>query len=485
MASRPPRLLTRLASSHAALAVLLSIALAVAVFTFFDFVRQVRAVREADLATIDEEEAVYRAAWAIEVAARHGASACDAAEGEGAVGARLAGVESQLSESLRLYGHIASPRLVATARKYEALARDLRRPGTCAALRNPTGLAARLALDEELTDAWIARAYELHRRLATHEDTLVRSGRRTTIRVVGVGLAALVLGWILASRVARGVADPLAELAAASARVGRGDIAPFPAVEGPAEVVELSAALEQMRVRLGAVDELEQRFLASVSHELRTPLTRLREALALLADGTVGPLAERQQGVLAIARRACEAEIRLVTTLLDLSRLRASRILQRAPAAIDDAVQQAAAEETPQAHERGVELVVELDGPVPTAAIDGTLLERAIANLIRNAVSVSAEGDRVTVSRALREDDGHPWVDVVVRDAGPGLPEDVPLFRPFEPRAVEGLPGRSGLGLGLALAHEVAVAHGGRVELRDRRPGHTTFALTLPLEEMA
>src|SRR5690349_20747858 len=105
-----------------------------------------------------------------------------------------------------------------------------------------------------------------------------------------------------------------------------------------------------MRADLAELDALKQGFLASVSHEMRTPLGKIREALSLLADGTAGTLADRQRSVVDIARRACETEIRLVTTLLDLSRLRAGTLLRIDPRQrLDDALREAVAAETSEA----------------------------------------------------------------------------------------------------------------------------------------
>jgi len=482
------RLVNRLALSHGVLGMVLSAALAVTIFTLVDLYRQVRAVRESDLATIDEEEALYRAAWKVEVAARHGVDACELGATDAVVGATFREPERILRQAIQDNAAIASRPFATTAGRYLELVASLTRDKACQLLRSPESRAARLKLDEDLTDAWIARLYELHRRLEVHEEEIVRTGRRAILRGVGMGLLALVAGWVVASRVARGVTKPLAALSEAAQRVGKGEFAPFPTVDGPREVVELSSELDRMRVDLAALDALKQQFLASVSHELRTPLGKLREALALLEDGTAGHLDDKQLRILGIARRACEAEIRLVTTLLDLSRLRAGKVLQvDEPRPLDDVVREAIAAEQTDAGAQSVTIEFEPVGAGPRIALDGLLVERAIANVLRNAVSVSPAGGVVSVKRTV-EPEGPlgrkgPHACITVQDEGPGVPPELrtAIFDAFTTHEVSGRPMRMGIGLGLTLVREIVEAHGGHVQLAAPGPGDTTFALFLPV----
>lgn len=480
------RLVSRLILSHAALAGLLVAALAVMLYTLTDIHRQVREVRERDLETIDEEEEVHRAAWAIEVTARHGIAACEAGTSNADVQATFAAPRRNLEEKIRSKGPSASQAMREAAQRYAALADDLMGPDTCTRLRAPNSRKERLRLDETLTDAWIARLYELHRNLERKEDAIVRSGRRAILLGSILGVVSLAAAWLVATQIARGVTLPLAALAKAAHRVGRGDFSPIPDGGGPAEVVELTGDLDRMRSHLAELDALKQGFLASVSHELRTPLGKMREALALLGDGTAGVITERQRAVVAIARRSCETEIRLVSTLLDLSRLRAGKLLHAEQnQSLDDAMNEAVNAERADATQRRVVIALEAAGTAPRATLDGTLLERALANLIRNAISVAPEGSIVAVERVVLDHgpdkQSGTWGSVRVRDHGPGIPEDI-RETIFEPFASKEIPGRgASVGLGLAFAREVVRAHGGDIILSDYQPGRTTFELWVPL----
>jgi two-component system sensor histidine kinase GlrK len=116
-------------------------------------------------------------------------------------------------------------------------------------------------------------------------------------------------------------------------------------------------------------------------------------------------------------------------------------------------------------------------------------MERALANLVRNAVAVSRRGQCVRVDAGVEQRSGpgqEPglWIRITVADEGPGVPPEIRdrLFDAFVTRPVPTTSKGLGVGLGLALASEVAHAHGGTLELVDREGPGTCFAQLLPLE---
>ena len=333
--------------------------------------------------------------------------------------------------------------------------------------------------------------FDLHSAMLHKDEEVRRASSSALSGGVVLAILAFLSATLVASRIARTVTGPLASLAASAQRVGQGDFSVEVSAQGPLEVQQLAAEMDSMRRRLSELEALKQGFLASVSHEMRTPLTKIREALGLLADGVGGDLSERQRRIVQIAQVACEREIRTVITLLDLSRLRAGLPIQRhADASIDEVCRNAVTDEEPEAREMGVTVDVELEGNAPTAQLDMVLLERAIANVVRNAVSVSKSGQRVLVRRDIRRagPDGDPgaWVCITIRDQGPGIPSPIrdTLFHAFVTHGLEASPKRVGIGLGLALSREIARAHGGDIRVSDHVEQGAEFLLWIPLQHL-
>lgn len=485
MGRTPLRLSTRLGLSHGVLVALLLVSAVVTNQGLLRMVGLITEIRDGHLLTVDAEEEVHRSAWQVELALRHGETSCEAGGDEGAVRGALAEARAGLVGALERHGARSPAVLRTAAQRYLMPADAALGPDTCRYLSSPSADRLRAELDEELTDAWIDRLHELHSDINSLEDTARGIGVISAGTGFGVALLAAVAALVVARSTARSVSHPIAALASAATRVGGGDFAPIPRVSGPLEVEELWRDLERARERLREIDQLKQGFLASVSHELRSPLARLREALALLSDGTCGPLSPQQTRVLGVAVRACEREVRLVDGLLDLTRLQFGLPIKREAACdIDRVVEAALGDEAPEAAERGVPLESDRTGTAPTLVIDAALVERAVANLVRNAVSASPRGRPVRVRRELVGPAGAPArVRVEVIDEGPGIAPELRsrLFQPFASAPVRGAARRDGIGLGLSLAREVARAHGGDLTLERSGETGTTFRLELPV----
>ncbi len=203
------------------------------------------------------------------------------------------------------------------------------------------------------------------------------------------------------------------------------------------------------------------RVCAAVAHEVRNPLAAIKLRADLLHEGT-GSEAERRADI-EVLRREAERLSRLVTELLTHT---------RATAPVDCDVGTIVGERVrtlqPWAQVRGVGLDIAGSG---SAMADPDALGRALDNLVRNAIEVTAEGGRVEI--LTQETDRA--VEVRVSDRGPGVPENhlTSLFEPF----FSTKPG--GTGLGLSLARAVLRAHGGEIDYRHFE-GRTDFTMRLP-----
>lgn len=485
------RLFSRLLISHLTPSLVLTVALGFILASLVRLTVMLGQLNDQELGALGTDGKLHSVAWELDVMMRHGQQTCARGQGDADARVREALEEktSKLRAEITLRGD-ASQGIRGLSQRYVELGDRVLAGTACAGLVSPDVQRERAELDEELTNHWVDRLGELSGALQRKDDEARTLGKLASFGGVTLAVIAFAVALLLAHRLARDVGGPLAELSALARRVGRGDLHGRVEVEGPAEVVTLAEELERMRARLLQLESLKQGFLASVSHELRTPLSKIREALALLSDGAVGPLGERQARVVEIARTACEREIRMVTTLLDISRLRAGAPLRfRAGARLDELVKAAVRDEAQDAAARDVRVDLELTGELPAMNLDGELLERAIANLVRNAVGVSKAKQRVLVRREVLEEgpEGKAgrWARVTVRDQGPGVPEDLreTIFDAFVTRAVPKSPKAIGVGLGLALAREVAQAHGGELELGENGPTGAVFSMWIPFDK--
>jgi two-component system OmpR family sensor kinase len=289
--------------------------------------------------------------------------------------------------------------------------------------------------------------------------------------LVGAGLA----GWLLARRIAR----PIQQAAAAAHRLASGsrDVALIPA--GPAEVAELADALNRLNSALATSEGREREFLLSVSHELRTPLTAVRGYAEALADGVVAPADVAGTGAIMLAES--QQLERLVADLLDLARLRAQNFrLDMADIDLAELVRQAGAVWQMRCAPEGVLLRVETP-PVPLVVrTDANRVRQIIDGLAENALRVTPSGAPIVLAAAAAS--AYGGVLIEVRDGGPGLTDD-DLAVAFERAALyERYRGvrKVGTGFGLALVHGLATRLGGTATAGRAPEGGARFSVYLP-----
>jgi len=229
--------------------------------------------------------------------------------------------------------------------------------------------------------------------------------------------------------------------------------------------------------RIVELMNVKSEFTSMVSHELRTPLTCIKEGIAIVLDGSPGPLNEAQQAHLSTAKRNVDRLARLLDDVLAFQKLEARRVeLVLAPCDLGALVRQAVADFALAAERRGLALVLEVDEALPRVRCDADRVRQALDNLLGNALKFGARGPiRVRVERVP---DG---VRVAVQDRGLGIrAEDLPkLFHGFSQLATEASK-REGTGLGLAIVRQIVELHGGRVGVESAPGTGSTFHFTLP-----
>lgn len=221
------------------------------------------------------------------------------------------------------------------------------------------------------------------------------------------------------------------------------------------------------------LDELKSTLLAAVGHELRTPLAAIKgHASTLLQEDVTWPVADQRHFLQTITNEA-DRLARLVSNLLDLSRMEAGLLLlTRTPARLEDLLTHA----MQRLGDPGASLVVEIPDTLPPLDVDGARVEVVLQNLLANALAYG--GGAVHISAAQR---GEVAV-IAIRDDGPGIALDE-LSHVFERfyRARHGREQRSGgTGLGLAICKAFVEAHGGVIWADSGQAG-TTISFSLPL----
>ncbi len=300
----------------------------------------------------------------------------------------------------------------------------------------------------------------------------------STLTVVGLMLgilpryttpAAVLAALVVTQVLARGMTAPLREMTAAARAMATGDYSRRVTATSRDEVGELARAFNTMAADLATVDQQRRDLVANVSHELRTPVSALRAVLENLVDGVSPP----DHATLQAALEQTERLGRLVTDLLDLSRVDAGLT----PLDIEDLPLEPflrSVVEEARVSGRPVGYVVDVRPSDLVLSADRDRLHQLVANLVDNAARHSPSGGTVTL-RATG-DGGRVLLDVL--DEGPGIApaNRSAAFQRFTTGSVA--PGDGGTGLGLAISRWVADLHGGSIEVADSLTGcHIRVAL--------
>jgi two-component system, OmpR family, sensor histidine kinase KdpD len=243
---------------------------------------------------------------------------------------------------------------------------------------------------------------------------------------------------------------------------------------------QLAVALESRRLSRAAADaallaeanQLRTALLAAVSHDLRTPLASIKTAVTGLLQDDVALPPEAAAELLATIDQQTDRLDTLVGNLLDMSRLQTGALsLDNRPIGVDEVVPASLAD-------RGRGIQVDVPETLPRVHADPGLLERAVANVVANALAWSPP-DRPVQVTAVRHGDR---VELQIIDHGPGIPpgDRDRLFQPFQRL---GDTSGSGVGLGLAVAHGFLDAMHGQIVPEDTPGGGLTMRITLPIAD--
>lgn len=283
--------------------------------------------------------------------------------------------------------------------------------------------------------------------------------------------AAVVLALVLVQILARGLTSPLREMAGAADRMAAGELDQRVSATGSDEVGQLGRSFNEMAAHIADLERQRNDLIANVSHELRTPIAVLQGSVENLLDEVV----EDQDDTLAAMLRQTRRLGRLVSQLMDLSRLEAGV-----------APMHMRRMDLVQVGERVIE-EARLRDPEPKITLlaphalhihgDPERLHQVLANLLDNSIRYAPSNEPIELEIARSGD----AATVVVRDLGPGIPDEElhRIFERFHRADTNRSTSTGGSGLGLAIAGGIVELHGGTISAANRSPTGCAMTVTL------
>lgn len=248
---------------------------------------------------------------------------------------------------------------------------------------------------------------------------------------------------------------------------------------GPDEIRTLAQAVNILVDRLNSLEKARRQLLANLVHELGRPLGAIRSAILALLKG-----ANKDPQLASDLLNGLDGETVRLQRLLDdlaglhdqvLGRLELNRVMVKP----DEWLASQLSAWEAAAREKGLDWDAEIQAGLPVVLMDPDRIGQALGNLLSNAIKFTPAGGRVSTK---------VWVEggqfrVQVSDSGPGIPaeEREKIFQPFY-RGAHGRRIVQGMGLGLSIARDIALAHDGDIELQDTPDGGSRFVLRVPVE---
>ena len=307
--------------------------------------------------------------------------------------------------------------------------------------------------------------------------TSAAAGELVPLLLVAGG-AALVAAMLLVVLVGRTLTRPLTELAAAAEDVAAGNYSRRVGIRGEDEIGMLGAAFDRMAEAVERARKIQRDFLANLSHELKTPLTSLIGFSQALVDGSLKSEADRTRAA-TIVHEESERVLRMAQELLDLARVEAgSMVLNITAVDLGGQLQQELEIVRPRGDARQLVIFLNVPAGIPPIAADPERLHQVLDNLLDNAVKYAPSGSTVSVAASVV---GGAVETVVSNPAGPHRPDPERMFERFYRADPSRSGAAGGVGLGLAISRELALAMGGRLWADDDGTGNLRVHLALPM----
>jgi len=250
-------------------------------------------------------------------------------------------------------------------------------------------------------------------------------------------------------------------------------------LRGRIQLEEMSEKLTQSNEKLKSLDELKTQFFANINHELRTPLSLILAPMKSILDGKMGKVTSSMKDTLDTIQRNGLKLLKLINNLLDLTKFEGGKMRLKVEQVdlsefINDLLQSIKA----LADQKNIQLYYQHPPHIVKLTVDPDQFEKVILNLLSNALKFTPEKGKITL---YLEDKNHT-VSFAVEDTGIGVPSDMfdTIFDRFS--QVDGSASRSqpGTGIGLSLAREIVLLHGGKIRVKSQLGEGARFIVDMP-----
>ena len=292
-----------------------------------------------------------------------------------------------------------------------------------------------------------------------------------------IGVAVILVLWLLSMRFIRGVSEQLRRLRAHTERMAEDTYGVLTEKKAEDELGELTDGLNRLDGEIARSKAVQSEFISSVSHELRTPLTAITGwAEALSYDDAIQ--GDSRRGIEIISKESGRLT-KMVAELLEFTRIQDGRFnLNLEPVDLAAEVEDAVFTYRSLMEQKGVKLRYDCDeSTIPEIEADPERLKQVLLNVLDNAAKYGRAGETIEVSVTAAEDS----VVICVRDHGPGIPpEELPHVKE---RFYKGSSKERGSGIGLAVCEEIVTRHGGGLLIENAEGGGVLVTVRLPIRQ--
>lgn len=314
-------------------------------------------------------------------------------------------------------------------------------------------------------------------------------------------LSAIVFGTIFSYFFTRSICSPIKTLKDATLRISQGDLDYRTKISSVDEIGTLGTAFNQMCDRLKELDLMKSEFISNISHNLKTPLTAIREANELMLDKIAGSVSEPQIKLLNIVKESAHRLTLMINDILDISRVDAGLMRYNFQYSnIHTIIRKSIGELSFLAERKNISFRHRDGTPLPEILLDHDKIAQVMDNIFSNAIKFTPSEGIITIQakeikacdfshvngekNRMDIDNVHTFVQVSISDTGVGIPVEYhkKIFDKFQQADTIGKGCVKGTGLGLYIARQIILDHGGDIWIENNRGENgTTFHFVLPL----